>query len=76
MELLEYWGEKFDVIVLSDVVGHLLDIEETLRGVRNFCRPETRVIISYYNFLWEPILKAGERLGLQDATGSSELAIF
>jgi SAM-dependent methyltransferase len=63
VENLETWGETFDVIILADVVGHLQDVEETLRSIRSFCRPETRLIISYYNFLWEPVLKLGERLG-------------
>jgi SAM-dependent methyltransferase len=65
MESLDPWGETFDVLILADVVGHLRDVEETFRGLRPFCRPETRIIISYYNFLWEPILSAGERLGLK-----------
>ena len=65
IEKLESWGETFDVVILGDVVGHLQDIEETLRSIRAFCRPETRVIVSYYNFLWEPVLKLGERLGLK-----------
>jgi len=65
IEHLESWGETFDVIILADVVGHLQDIEETLRSIRAFCRSDTRIIISYYNFLWEPVLKLGERLGLK-----------
>ena len=65
IETLESRGESFDVLILADVVGHLQDIEETFRRLRTFCRPETRIIISYYNFLWEPILKAGERLRLK-----------
>ncbi|MBW2305188.1 MAG: glycosyltransferase [Deltaproteobacteria bacterium] len=65
VEDLEYWGETFDVIILADVVGHLRDIEETLRGLRVFCRADTRIIISYYNFLWEPVLKLGEVLRLK-----------
>jgi SAM-dependent methyltransferase len=63
IEKLESWDERFDIIILADVVGHLQDIEETLRSIRAFCRPDTRIIISYYNFLWEPVLKLGERLG-------------
>jgi SAM-dependent methyltransferase len=65
MEQLDAWGETFDVLVLADVVGLLQDVEETFRRLRPFCRPETRVIISYYNFLWEPVLSAGERMGLK-----------
>jgi SAM-dependent methyltransferase len=65
VERVQPWGETFDVLVLADVVGHLHDIEETLVRLRPFCRPDTRVIVSYYNFLWEPILKAGEKVGLK-----------
>ena len=65
IEELQPWGETFDALVLADVVGHLRDVEETFRRLRPFCRPETRIIISYYNFLWEPILSAGERMGLK-----------
>jgi cellulose synthase/poly-beta-1,6-N-acetylglucosamine synthase-like glycosyltransferase len=42
-----------------------MDIEETIRKLHTFCRPDTRIIISYYNFLWEPILKMGEMLKLK-----------
>ena len=65
IEKLESWGETFDVLIMSDVVGHLMDIEETFRQLHTFCRPDTRIIISYYNFFWEPILKLGEKLGLK-----------
>lgn len=63
IESLKPWGETFDVLILADVVGHLQDVEETLRSLRSFCHPGTRIIVSYYSFLWEPILKLGERLG-------------
>ena len=63
IESLKSWGETFDVLILADVVGHLQDIEETFRSLRAFCHPETRVIVSYYSFLWEPVLKLGEWLG-------------
>jgi SAM-dependent methyltransferase len=63
IERLEGWGETFDVLILADVVGHLQDIEETLRSLKSFCHPGTRVMVSYYSFLWEPVLKLGERLG-------------
>ena len=65
IEQLEGWGETFDAVIMADVVGHLMDIEETFRQLHTFCRPDTRIIISYYNFLWEPILKMGEMLRLK-----------
>lgn len=63
MEELQGIDEDFDYLLLDDVIGHLEDIEETLKGLRRFCRTDTRLVITYYNFLWEPILKLGERIG-------------
>ncbi len=65
IEQLKSWGETFNILIISDVVGHLHDIEEVFRRLRTFCSPDTRIIISYYNFLWEPVLKMGEVLGLK-----------
>ncbi|MFN7972048.1 MAG: glycosyltransferase [Acidobacteriota bacterium] len=55
----------FDHIVMSDVVGHLGDIQGTLLGLRRLTTPETTLVVTYYNFVWQPILNAGERLGLK-----------
>ncbi|MEW6247785.1 MAG: glycosyltransferase [Nitrospirota bacterium] len=57
--------EPFDVIILADVLGHLLDIEVALRNLRRACTARTRLIIAYYNFLWEPLLQLAERVGLK-----------
>ena len=57
--------ETFDVILLVDLVGHVLDVEATLRQLRRCCTPTTRVVIAYYNFLWEPFLRLLERMGLK-----------
>jgi 2-polyprenyl-3-methyl-5-hydroxy-6-metoxy-1,4-benzoquinol methylase len=64
VETLELEG-TFDVIILADVVGHLLDAEAALKRLRRCCTPGTRLIISYYNFLWEPVLRLAERIGLK-----------
>ncbi len=65
VEDLKPWGETFDFIIMADVVGHLQDIEDTFRGIRAFCRPDTRLMVSYYSFLWEPVLQLGELAGLK-----------
>lgn len=61
----ELAGRTFDYIVMSDVVGVLYDVWRAFREVRRFCHARTRLVITYYNFVWEPVLKAGERLGLK-----------
>jgi SAM-dependent methyltransferase len=55
----------FDVIVLSDVVGHLDDIQRGLARLRGLLAPSGRLIVTYYNFLWEPALRVAETLGLK-----------
>ena len=55
----------FDVIVLSDTIGYLDDCAQTLESLHRFCTPDTRMVIAYYGWFWEPILKLGEALGLK-----------
>src|SRR5882757_10191656 len=55
----------FDYIVISDTIGMFEDIDGTLRLIHNLCAPSTRVIISYYSHLWEPVLKIAEALRLR-----------
>jgi SAM-dependent methyltransferase len=50
----------FDYIVIADTIGMFEDIDGTLRRVHQLCGPSTRIIISYYSHLWEPILKLAE----------------
>jgi len=60
--------ETYDYIILSDFVGYLDDIQACLEGLHPFCGPHTRLIISYYNFLWEPVLRLAEILRLKTPT--------
>ena len=55
----------FDAIVLHEVVGHLDDIQKGLSRLGPLLAPGGRVIVTYYNFVWEPILKAAERAGMK-----------
>jgi SAM-dependent methyltransferase len=56
-------AETFDVIILADVVGHLHDVEAALKRLHQACAAHTRIIVSYYNYLWEPVLRLGELFG-------------
>src|SRR6478672_9634772 len=55
----------FDYIVLADTIGMFEDIDGTLRLVHHLCAPSTRIIISYYSHLWEPVLKLAEAMHLR-----------
>src|SRR6186713_1067260 len=56
---------RFDVIILSDAIGLLDDIQTALERLRALLAPRGRLIVTYYNFLWEPALRAAERLGIK-----------
>ena len=55
----------FDLIILSDTIGMLEDISDTLASLQVLCQPNTRIIVSHYSQLWSPALKIAERLGLK-----------
>ena len=55
----------FDYIIIADTIGMFEDIDSTLRLVHGLSSPSTRLIISYYSHLWEPIVKLAGLLGLR-----------
>ena len=57
-------GETFDVIILSDLVNDVWDVETIFRRLREFATPYTRVILNYYSRVWAPLLALTEKLGL------------
>jgi SAM-dependent methyltransferase len=56
--------EQFDVVILSDLVDDLLDVETVLRRVLPLCTPSTRILVNYYSRVWAPVLALAEKLGL------------
>jgi SAM-dependent methyltransferase len=64
VESLEF-TERFDYVILSDVVGHLDDVWTAFRKIRSACHGGTRVVLTYYSHLWEPVIRLAERVGLK-----------
>ena len=60
--------EKFDVVILSDLVNDLWDVQTVLKNVSQLTTPRTRIIINSYSRLWEPILDVAQWLGLAKPT--------
>jgi hypothetical protein len=56
--------ETFDVIILSDLLNDVWDVQQVLTEVERASGPRTRVWITSYNRLWEPALGLAARLGL------------
>lgn len=56
--------EKFDVIILSDIVNDLWDVQTVFKQMHKLCSPETRIVINLYSHLWEMPLKMTQALNL------------
>ena len=79
---------EFDYVILQDLVGHLEDVLAALKALRAAIGEDTRIVLSYYNFVWSPILSLAERFGkkmelprqnwlsMQDLAGLLTLAGF
>lgn len=57
--------EKFDYIVLSDLIGTVWDVQKIFNNLHKVSGPNTKIILNLHNYLWEPILKSGEFLGIK-----------
>lgn len=57
--------ETFQYVILVETVGHVEDIQLALGQLHKVCDGRTRVIVVYYNYLWEPVLKLSEAAGLR-----------
>jgi SAM-dependent methyltransferase len=60
--------ETFDVILLSDLVNDLWDVQSVLERLAPLVHPATRIILNSYSRLWEVPLAVAEGLGLAKAT--------
>ncbi len=56
--------ETFDVIILSDLVNDLWDVQAVFDKIRTLCHPGTRVITNFFNNIWRIPLGIVKRLGL------------
>ncbi|MBI5568497.1 MAG: glycosyltransferase [Desulfomonile tiedjei] len=60
--------ETFDVIIMSDLVNDLWDVQTVFQKVAALAGPHTRVIINSYSRLWEIPLSITRRLQLASPT--------
>lgn len=56
--------ETFDVVIASDLLNDVWDIQAVLESVLPLCHERTRLIVNSYSRLWEGPLRAAQVLGL------------
>lgn len=57
-------SERFDVVILSDLIGSLFDVQEVFERARIHCKPDGRIIMNFFSHLWEKPLCWAGALGL------------
>lgn len=65
--------EKFDTIIISDTIGYFEDVQKAFVNLKHLTHSETRIIITYHNFLWNGILNILESLRLKMPTKKIKL---
>lgn len=61
-------SEKFEYILLSDLVNDLPDVQRVFEVLKAAATPGTRLVLNFFNNLWRPALGLGERLGFKSPT--------
>jgi SAM-dependent methyltransferase len=60
--------EQFDYILLADLVNDLPDVQAVLERLQAVAHPRTRLVVSFFNNLWRPVLSLAAKLGLKSPT--------
>ena len=55
----------FDYIVCSDLLGYLEDIQATLSGLHAVSHRRTTIVVTSWNWAWQPLLRVAEAVGLK-----------
>ena len=56
--------ETFDVIILSDLVNDLWDVQEVFERIAGIASSCTRIFLNFYSHLWEKPLEIAKQMGL------------
>jgi len=57
-------NETFDVVILSDLVNDLWDVQRVFENIKPLCAPHTRIILNFYSRLWQIPLNLARQLNL------------
>src|SRR5438105_123744 len=55
--------EKFDYVVLSDLVNDVPHVQEMFSHLHRHVFQHSRLVLNFYNNLWRPILALAEKMG-------------
>jgi SAM-dependent methyltransferase len=68
-DAMEYTSaEKFDYVLLADLVNDLPDVQAVFERLQSVAHPRTRLVVSFFNNLWRPVLNVAAKLGFKSPT--------
>jgi hypothetical protein len=56
--------ETFDIIILSDLVNDLWDVQRVFEQIKPLCNLRTRIILNFYSRLWQFPLGIAQKMNL------------
>ena len=56
----------YDYVVMSDLIDTLEDVLPALQNARKVMDSRSRIVLTHYNHLWEPVVRAAETLGFKE----------
>jgi hypothetical protein len=62
-KLIGLKNKKSDYIILKNLIGQLNDLQQSFENIHLINKNNSKLIITYYNHFWEPILKLATKLG-------------
>ncbi len=59
------FNQTFDYIIISNLIGYTDDIWQVFRQLRKVSSEQTQIIITNYNYLWQPVMAIAQNLKLK-----------
>ena len=56
-------GQVFDYVLLANTISYLENFQKAFRNFHGVCDPSTRIVLTFHNPAWEPILKLATLVG-------------
>jgi SAM-dependent methyltransferase len=57
-DILTYQSdERYDVVILSDLINSLFDVQRALEVARSLCAPGGRIVLNYFSHVWKTPLR-------------------
>ena len=60
--------DKFDYILLSDLVNYLPDVQSVLERLQRHSYQHTRIVLNVFNHLWRPFVAAAQKIAARSST--------